>query len=277
MENENLQQVKTDTAPRSIRDVLFILRKNIALMLAVFFAVLVVGGVATFMVKSGYTSKEMVMLNIKNEQTTGSQNNTKPNVNTMSAWRHTIMDFASQGVVLDRANYYYEQFKASSVKEVDEFIETQISVLSDSYNPKTNKAKGYYYASSKISIGGFNEEKDEPEGFSFSINYSDGSYKGAYEKIRLLARAFADEAGLEKDGVNTYFGGMHVTIYGLGNMGTTSNKNVMTSMVIAVLIGVVLALVSVYLKTVLDNTVKAKDELEKITGASVLSAIENKE
>ena len=278
MENENLQQPVRENNTRSIRDILFILRKNLTLMLIVFMIVIVAGAVFTFVVNAGYTSKEMVMLNIKNEQSTS--DNTKPNVNTMSAWRHTIMDFCSQGVVLDRASYYYEEYKKDvkegSVDNVDDYITNNAIQDKSGYDPENLTKK--YFSASKISINGFAEDSDDPEGFSFSVNYEGDSASVAYDKVRILAYAFGEEAGYE-DGANgnVYFGGMHVTITSFENLGTTSNKNVMTNMVVAVLLGLVLALVSVYLKIVLDNTVKSKEDLEKITGVSVLSAIENKE
>ena len=289
MENENLQQTNHANNARSIRDILFILRKNIALMLAVFFIILGVGAVYTLAVNEGYTAQELVILDIKNKVMDGTQEEvsdlTRPNVNTIAKWRHTIFDFCDSGVVLDRANYYYSEYKksleAGYVKDVDVFVKNISSLIADSKVEKYNlQASPVAYSASKIEITGVKE--DEIDGFgTFLVNYVDDNEIDARDKVRILVLAFSEEVQVQEevDGKleSKYFGGMQVYINTYGVHDTFSNKKVLANVIVTVLLGAVLAFVSVYLKTVLDNTIKAKEDLEKITGAFVLSAIENKE
>ena len=289
MENENLQQTNHANNARSIRDILFILRKNIALMLAVFFIILGVGAVYTLAVNEGYTAQELVVLDIKNKVVDGTQEEvsdlTRPNVNTISKWRHTIFDFCDSGVVLDRANYYYSEYKksleAGYVEKVDEFVDGLSSLIADSKVEKYNlQTSPVVYSASKIEITGV--ETDDIEGFgTFLVNYVDDNKADARDKVRILVLAISEEVQVqaEVDGKleSKYFGGMQVYINTYGVHNTFPNKKIFANVIVTVLLGAVLAFVSVYLKTVLDNTIKAKEDLEKITGAFVLSAIENKE
>lgn len=286
MENENLQQPSRGSNARSVRDILFILRKNIALMLAVFFIILGIGAVYTLVVNEGYTSQELVNLDIKNQIDDGQQGSvsdlTRPNVNTIAKWRYTIMDFCSSGVVLDRADFYYSEYEkcleSGDVKDVDDFI--------DKFSTLVSGGKVEVYAQqdaknvfnpSKINITGADGE--DPETFStFFVNYIDDNAQEAEVKVRILVLAYREEVQLKDNNLESkYFGGMEVYLTSYGHHKTFPNKKVFANVIVTVMLGVVLALVSVYLKTVLDNTIKAKEDLESITGASVFAAIENKE
>ncbi len=286
MENENLQQPSRGSNARSVRDILFILRKNIALMLAVFFIILGIGAVYTLVANEGYTSQELVNLDIKNQIDDGQQGSvsdlTRPNVNTISKWRYTIMDFCSSGVVLDRADFYYSEYEKclenGDVKDVDDFVD-KFSTLVSGGKVETyaqQNAKDVFNAS-KINITGADGE--DPETFStFFVNYVDNNAQEAEVKVRILVLAYKEEVQLKDNNLESkYFGGMEVYLTSYGHHKTFSNKKIFANIIVTVMLGVVLALVSVYLKTVLDNTIKAKEDLENITGASVFAAIENKE
>ena len=69
-----------------------------------------------------------------------------------------------------------------------------------------------------------------------------------------------------------YFGAK-LSVSDLGYVGTTRNFSRITNVVISFVIGVVIALVLAYVCSLFDRTIKNKEELENLVGASILAVI----
>jgi uncharacterized protein involved in exopolysaccharide biosynthesis len=81
-------------------------KRYIVLMLAIVVAALAVGFIYANTVKPDYTATEKVAYKAQNEL----QSTTQNNINAMNAFIGTIVDFCDEGVVVDRANYYYSRY-----------------------------------------------------------------------------------------------------------------------------------------------------------------------
>ena len=88
--------------------------------------------------------------------------------------------------------------------------------------------------------------------------------------------AFEREIGTEK-GTNgdRYFAGVNISIISLGNSGWSSDVSKVKFTIIGFAIGVVVAALVVYVISVTDVSIKDKEELERITGVSVLANIDH--
>ena len=64
-----------------------------------------------------------------------------------------------------------------------------------------------------------------------------------------------------------------LSVNDLGLVGTTKNFSRITNVIIAFFIGVAIALVLAYVCSLFDRTIKSKEELENLVGASVLAVI----
>ena len=114
--------------------------------------------------------------------------------------------------------------------------------------------------------------------FYFSLGYKDADPLVAEEKVRILTFAYAREIqSSTADNSSNYFGGIDIILSDLGCYGCTVDMNTTKILVIFTLAGVVLSLLCVYLKVLFDNTVKDKDTVEKLTGASFLAYVQDQE
>ena len=94
-------------------------------------------------------------------------------------------------------------------------------------------------------------------------------------KIYLLAFRREIQPAEDKPGVK-YFDGIKITILELDTNGEpTSDVSKVKFAFIGLVIGVVLAVLVVYLINSSDTTVKNREELEELTGTAVLAYIES--
>ncbi len=269
----------------SIRDLFYVLKRNILLLLAVIF-VFTIGGVLFANAQSPvYTARELVFFRAKSTET--SSNSDVINISLMRAYVQTVTDFADEGVVIDRANYYYEEYKKSEFNgNVDTYIAKVVEVVvvddktgetapkpgADTYDGQITANK--YYSKSSIGISTGAKADDGSAPFSFTVSYTDKTKTTSYEKVKILVLALRQEC-IEIDGADKkYFPGVDVEIIDDGPQGSpainlSKNKTIMKFVVS----GIVVAIVAVFLRNLLDNTVKTKEELERIVGVDVLSII----
>lgn len=105
-----------------LREILYVLKKNLILLLAVIFVVTAAGGVYAFLRKPSYVATEKLLFRM------GDSAYIADDINTMGAYKSTVQSFANQGKVVDRANYYatkyYEFFKVGEHKvTLEQFID----------------------------------------------------------------------------------------------------------------------------------------------------------
>ena len=94
----------------------------------------------------------------------------------------------------------------------------------------------------------------------------------ALEKVHLLVLAYKHELYSE-DVSESYFANLNVKISNLGLDGVSEDVSKTKIIILALLLGIICALLVVYLKNLFDNTVRNSDDLERLTGVAVLGFI----
>lgn len=267
----------------TLSEILNVIRKNIILILVIVFLA-TIGGVVYANAKApDYTARELVFYKAYNEE----DNETINNINTMQSYIDTVVDFCNEGVVLDRANYYYNEFinqqssgnGTSQVLNLEEFIKDVGKVGYEYDNGENNTSSENYYNASNISlVTNKAYEKSENLAFSFSICYTEGDRLTAYNKARILVIAFKDECvALDDKGERKYFNGVRVEIIDEGLQAITSNVSKNKIILLSLFFGAIGAFAVVTVKNLLDNTIKTKEDLATVSGFPVLTAIDFKE
>ncbi len=261
------ERVEQANSGAFIRNALFAIKRNVLLILAVIILFTAGGMVYSSTVKPEYTASVKVRYIV--DDTTGG---TVEDINAMRAYIDTVVDFVDEGVVLDRANYYYIKWTEESVSD---FTIEDIEVEYDkTYDPEqvSEFVDWSYIKKNKISVA--TSTADNYTRFFFSIRYTDPNEDAAEEKAQILALAFKNELQARDDsGQYIYFNKLEIDVEGKGVEAVSSNVSKGKIVFTALLIGVVVAAVIVYVKTLLDNTVKSKQELEEITETKLLSML----
>ena len=179
------EQIREESGSSFISDILFVLKRNIILILVVIL-LFTAGGVGySFVKEPSYTASYRVIFQAKTNNSGVTQN-----INAMRAYVDTAVDFCDEGVVLDRANYYYENWvdeKANGTYFSDYLKAIE---LDDKYSEKFDTPEKNYSAGNvevtTVEDGGSTQ-------FIFSIKYTDVDKDVATEKAGLLTYAFKKE------------------------------------------------------------------------------------
>lgn len=250
-----------------IRDILFILKRNIVMILAVIF-IFAVGGVGfSFIKEPSYTASYRAIFQAQ----TSENSSITTNINAMRAYIDTAIDFCDEGVVVDRANYYYENWKDE--KNSGTYFSDYLASLkiSDNYSEEFYTPTANY---NMANISVVPVEEDGATQFVFSIKYTDNDVDVAKEKAGLLTYAFQQEINQKEGETGKYFGELKLVIQDRGFEGAISNVSKVKIVLIAIILGAFAAVVVLYVKVLLDNTFKSRDELEDVTGLPVFANID---
>ena len=159
-----------------LKDAWFLLKRNFVLILCSIILVTGLGTVYSFFKKPTYTASVKVRYML-----TG-VDGTYEDVTSMMAFVDTVVDFVDEGVVLDRASYYYKNWieeKASDGASIDDFIDRKISSLH--YDPNISGVdKKYNYDKKKISVS--TKTVDNQTQFFFNIGYNAKTEEEASER-----------------------------------------------------------------------------------------------
>ncbi|MBQ3493512.1 MAG: hypothetical protein IJA88_05325 [Clostridia bacterium] len=266
------------TSDSIIKDIWFAFKRNLVLVIALVLFCTACGIGYAFIKKPNYTATEEVVCMAEDT----SNSNIVTNFNIMNAYINTIVDFCDEGVVIERANFYYIQYRnqyrnqsaQGSVTSLDEFIEdvrTEDPYVTNDNSPADKK----YIVKENVSVSA-KVETNQTDEYSFSISYTDPNLELALIKAKIYVLAFEREIGTEK-GTNgdRYFAGVKISIISLGNSGWSSDVSKVKFTIIGFAIGVVVAAIAVYVISVTDVSIKDKEELERITGVSVLANIDH--
>lgn len=272
----------------NIGEVFSALRKHLVLMLAIVIAFIAFGAVYGSMQKRTFTVTQKIVYKCQNLPYFDKNGNlqeptTTANTNTMLAYGDTIIDLFDEGVVLDRANYYYKEYANAKLENSDLKLEDFFAKLevNDNYvasQEQRNVGKNIFR--SNLNTYGLTDENETK--FAFAVSYTDMEAKTATEKLNILVYAFTKECGetienSEGELKIKYFGEFTVIIADLGEESITTNVSKTKTLIMFTAIGVVVALLTVYVLSMIDNTVKNNEEVERLTGAPVLSTIEDVE
>ena len=265
MEKKKIETEEGSENSLSIRDVLFVLRRNLILILAIVVIVTSCGIAYSFIRKPNYTATHVVMFDASDEQGSSTRND----VNAMISYLETVLDFCDEGVVLDRASYYYTKYQNGNYKSASDFIAT-IDKEADNY--VVTSGGDEHFEKSKIKVSSLSDSSST--NFVFTVSYTADDVQTAKDKVIILIYAYGKEANLKKDDKGVYFRDISVNIGDRGYRDCNIDLSKKQITLVAGLIGVVLALMVVYVKSALDKTVKTKQDLEHITGTDILATIE---
>lgn len=243
-------------------ELLFVAKRNLALILAIIILCTMIGGAYIYLRKPNYTASVGVRVFAE----APNQEKYSDDFITTQNYIHSIIDFCDSGVVIDRANYYYSVWRSREDVVLEDFLKENIE-----YN------KNFVLENKDIVASGISTKtgaaKSEYTSIVFHINYTDENKDEALVKVQILAKAFAEESKIvDKYGKQVYFK-IDINIESKGVSSVVADISETKILLVSIIAGVFLAAVVVYLKTLLDNGIKTKDELERITGAEVLSAI----
>ncbi len=269
-----------------LRKILYTLKKNIWLMLVVIVAFTAVGLGYAYTRKPVYTVQNKIVFATRIN--TGGESYYSTSLTNSSL--NTVVDFCNENCVADRASFYYYDFvqkqAATPTLKVSEYVESLINETTDSYeaycNSMADKNRNEYpsygmIVSGKIAVRGISG--DDGKNFTIFIGYSDEDVQVARNKTSILVAAAEKEANrVDKNtGNNVYFKGYQVILEDFKLDSISSDVSLKKIVGFFVLLGVVAALIIVYLVTLFNKTITSSEELEMITGASVLAYVDKEE
>ena len=271
------EQVREQNKGNVLNTIFFAIKRNIVLMLAIIIACTAVGLTYSLLQKPNYTASEKVVYRAKNVAEDGIGDNTTNNVNAMAAFVDTIVDFCDEGVVIDRANEYYKNYRNIQASDSDYTVDKHIESLKamDNYAGQYN-GDVYYITAENVSIAYTAKTNDMR--FSFSVKYTDKDASVAVDKVKILVYALdAESKAVGSNGENKYFDGIQNEILDFDTESVSTSMSKKFIVLVAFVLGVVIACVVVYVKMILDRTVSTKDDLQELTGADVLAQVTYKE
>ena len=249
-------------------DLLFLVRKNIILILAIVFFVTSLGVAYALVRKPNYTAGVAMRFSAQSQNTSSWSDG----VNTTQNYLNSIVDFCDEGVVVDRANYYYLQWlnqkRDNPQLEVTEFIKDIENIIYNKF-----KIQDQYILQENIEVESY--DIDGYTNIVFHVNYTDKDEEAAKIKVQILVAAIEREALLtDSNSKKVYFQiDMELESKGLETIRADMSK--FSIVLLSGVMGCAISLLVLYLKTLLDKGIKTKEELERYTDAQVLSCIDN--
>ena len=257
----------TKTTKNVLQDILFILKKNILWMLIIVIMTSAVGVAWAYLRKPNYIANQEMNYFVKEENRTFDDPPTTVEINTMNRYVETMIEFCTTEKVLDLANVYYVMYRQQSSD-----IETFIKNAKTQAKPVAQyRGDNSHYSASKIKTYSFEKDNDVT-GFVFAISYEEDKLQVAQDKVRILALACNMEVRDCVPGIVTYLEEL-----GFNELDFTIDVTKTKIVLIAGIIGIALAIVFVFLRNLLDNSIKTKEDLERLTGVTVFACIEDRE
>ncbi len=266
---------KTENQDVILKNLLFVLKKNVFLIFAITLLFIAGGAVYVQFQTPIYTAKEAVIYYMDVESDGSSTSSSVPGeMQAMTIYFDTLRRFCVAGIVLDRANSYineyYDNFTAdtsSDVAPIDQYIE---KVRLDYENGQTSvnysSIKKIYFTQANCS---YKDIDDKTMQFTFYLLTSNEDPEIARDMIRILALSADLESKYSFGGVTTY-----VSEFKTPSVSVTSNISLRKSMIIFGFLGVAASLLIVYVKRLLNNTLVDEREVELITGKKMLTYID---
>lgn len=272
----------------SFTDILYVLRAHLLLILIVTL-VFAAGGVGySKLRKPVYTASVPVQFDVvvnmvdEHGEETDEYN---PRMSTTYLFRYieSAVGICKSGEVIDRANVYYDYYLKSD-KNIDDFIKE----LTEIYKPvKTShdEIPGYEATDEKLAecrdkyftlnkVGTKYSSSNDGQRVDFSLWVKDLDDARAKNMTRIYA--LAADVSLNK--ILVFDNGTAGLIDLAGSVSGVSASPDMANnkiIIIATVLGLALALLTVYIIYLFDNTVKSKEQLEEMSGASVIAYIDN--
>jgi capsular polysaccharide biosynthesis protein len=271
-ENQN-----TTVENNFLKDFLSKILSNIVLVIVIIALSVGCGVGFSYLKTPTYTAK----VNINYTAELNSNSNPVDNISIMKDMMQSVVDLSITEIVLEEANYLYDKYQLQyqGKNKVDEFILSvragESSFVSDFDINNPNLVATKYYSLDKVSSKSLGQSTtgSGPK-YIFTLSLSDMTKEDAAQKVRILALAGSRVAYEFFDGYVTI---LDELVKDSSGVSVSSDVSVKKNVLLAFIIGVALSIVLVYLKGLLNNTATDKDEIEKITGASVIAFIEDQE
>ncbi len=266
-----MQKVENIKVERSVlNEILYRFKENLILILIIVLISGIFGVVYHKLKKPVYTASEMVNYmayydDVEDDPTAAGA------MNLMSVYVHTMVDFCTSGVVLDRAEYYYTEYLKSG-KNIEDFVK-YLKEGTCSYDPTKITSRTYFNPSNVSSILlTHGDETDESYIFVLSVDNFDAVV--AKEMVRIFAVAVDQESREYFEGVETY---VYELVKDTNGVSVSTADSLGKKLAIFLILGAIVAGMIVYIKTLFDKTVRDKEEIEELTGVNVVAYIEKQE
>ena len=248
---------------------LFLIKKYILFIVIAVFAACAVGFAYAKLRTPDYYTSEKLSYNVTSDST-GSDYKA---VNAMIAYVDTVVDFCMTGIVFDRANAIYHDYRYNrrTVDKLDEFLEEV-----EEENRFADNNGDYASVINKNTATAKKFSKDDLINIEISVQNSSA------ETAKILTRIYACAIRLEAknafgEGFTTNIGEGIVKGSGISGIPATKDTSTLKILLISGIIGLVLSLGVAYLLYVTDRTLSTGEELTRITGVPLLSVIRNRE
>ena len=288
MDNQqSLNSQKTENVQSSLVDIIHVLRAHFLIVIVITLLFALGGKLYADSRQPVYTASVPVTFDVQ-IMGKGEDKDVVDQVsstNYLFTYLDTAVGICRSGEVLDRANVYYQFYKNSN-KTLDNFIK-DFNETYDTVRTARVEVPGYEVTSElqtqyrntwfKPEITGtiYNSGSSDSV-IVFKLWVTDLDRTTAIEKARIYTLA-ADVALNRKVKVDV---GGSSTVGLLDLAGSSSGVSVGADganriMIIAAFIGLVLSFVLIYILYLMDNTLKSKEQLEEISGASVIAYIDD--
>lgn len=292
MDNEQTlnQQGAEERGGVSLADIFYVLRSHLLLIL-ILVLVFAAGGFAYSKVrKPVYTATVPVQFDVAIKELddggieTGNDNQVA-STNYLFAYIEAAVGICKSGEVIDRANVYYNYYLQSG-KKIDVFMEELTAaygavktsrgeipgyeVTEDNINKNRNK----WFDSGNVGTRYSSSSNSAEVSVNFSLWVKDLVAANARE----MARIYALAADVSLNQILVFDNGTAGLIDLAGSskgVSVSPDMSTLRVIIIAAALGVVVALATVYIKNLADNTVKSKELLEELSGASVIAYIDD--
>lgn len=264
MEENNVEQNLVGT----IGYFMYAVRRYLVLMLAIIIVCISAGTVFSLVREPNYTANARVVVSA----TSLKQGAWSDDTNLTQNYIDTVIDFCNSGVVIDRANYYYLKWdyekNGNYEASLDEFLKNPPMYNT---NPENTDIE---YSINPANVKTASVTYDNATGIVFDVSYTDKTEIDAQEKVNILICAFAQEVKLEdSQGEKVYFN-FNVDLKNGGIESIDKDMSTISILMISTILGILLAALVLYVLILLDNSIRSKEELEAIVGASMLACIQ---
>lgn len=243
-----------------VKRLLFVMKKFWYVLLVIVMAFSALGVYSYFNGEITYTIKERVIYNA----TDG--NSGYSSYNYTEYYFDTAVDFISQKCVLDRANYYYEEFRDwnDSVENYIKHVEEDIPIQNENVGKAENQ---------EIFASSFTAFKYDDESFIIQIVFNDEIESVAKDKVKILILAASREARVVELGAYKYFEQAKISYIDNGLASSEMVNAGEKQLIVLVLVGFALCVLFAIIVILAHRKVTEVCELEFLTKSSVLDQI----
>gem|GEM_PF-6698535 len=290
MDDEQIlnQQTQEENNGLSIVDILLSLRAHLVLIIIITL-LFAVGGFAYAKVrKPVYTASvpvqfDVVVNTVDEHGHETDEYNQVASTNYLFRYIESAVGICKSGEVIDRANVYYNYYLGSG-KTIDVFISELTEIYKtvkashgeipdyDVTDELMNKYRNKYFTSDKVGAKYSSSTTEQRVDFSLWVKDLDNV------RAKNMARIYALAADVSLNKILVFDNGTAGLIDLAGSVSGVSASPDMTTtkvVIVAVILGLALAFLTVYIIYLLDNTVKSKEQLEEMSGASVIAYIDD--